>query len=147
MLDVITAVFVYVTFVFFAALGALQIVALHRGLEGLAWPIGVQHKALGYFLTGSLVAIALAGALLIGLRFEPLHPLAFIAVIFVAIAAAVVVAIVGATLRLRWKGRRRRLSPRGGKRVDLGPTQAFFYQPVGDGSVPGLCLLPDPTAP
>ena len=25
--------------------------------------------------------------------------------------------------------------------------QAFFYQPAGDGPAPGLCLLPDPTAP
>jgi hypothetical protein len=147
MLNVLTAVFVYVTFVFFAALGALQIVALHRGLEGLAWPIGIRHKSLGYLLAGLLLVMTLVGALLIGLRFEPLSPLAFLLMISVAIAAAVVVAIVGATLRLRWKGRRRRLSPRGGKRVDLGPTQAFFYQPMGNGSAPGLCLLPDPTAP
>jgi dienelactone hydrolase len=78
---------------------------------------------------------------------EPLASLPSVVVIFFGMSLALMLAIVGATMRLRRNLRRRAPVLRPGKQVDLGPMQAFFYQPVGDGPAPGLCLLPDPTAP
>lgn len=147
MIKVIVAVLAYTILAFFAALGGLEIVALRAGFEGLAWPVGPRHRRLGYFLAGLLIAMALIGGLLAGLFVEPLAPLPSVVVIFFGMDLALAVAIVGAAVRLRRNLRRPASVLRHGKQVDLGPMQAFFYQPVGDGPAPGLCLLPDPTAP
>jgi hypothetical protein len=147
MIKMIVAIFVYANLTFFAAFGGLEIAALRAGLEGLAWPFGVRHRWLGYLLAGLSMAMALIGSLLAGLLVEPLAPLLSIVVIFFAMGLALTVAIVGATIRLRWIRRHPAAILLQGKQVDLGPMQALFYQPAGDGPTPGLCLLPDPTAP
>lgn len=147
MVKVIITMLVYATLAFLAALGGLEIAALRAGLEGLAWPIGLRYRRLGYLLGGLLIATALIGGLLAGLLVEPLTPLFSVVVIFLAMGLALATAIVGAAVRLRWNLRRPASALGPGKQVDLGPMQAFFYQPAGDGPVPALCLLPDPTAP
>jgi hypothetical protein len=147
MIEVIVPILVHAALAFLAALGGLEIVAQRVGLEGLAWPVGLRHRRLGYLLAGLLIALSFVGGVLAGLLVEPLTPLISIVVIFFAMDLALATAIVGAAMRLRWNQRRRPPALRQGKPVDLGPMQAFFYQPAGDGPVPGLCLLPDPTAP
>jgi hypothetical protein len=147
MVKVIISMLVYVALAFLAALGGLEIATLRAGLEGLAWPVGLRHRRLGYLLAGLLIAVAFSGGLVAGLLVEPLAPLLSVVVIFFAMGLALVAAIVGAAMRLRWDRRRHPSPPRRGRQVDLGPMQAFFYQPAGDGPAPGLCLLPDPTAP
>jgi hypothetical protein len=147
MIKVIVAVLVYAILAFLAALGGLEVSALRAGLEGLAWPLGLRYKQLGYFLGGLLIAMAFVGGLLAGLLVEPLAPLPSALVIFFAMDLALAAAIVGAAMRLRRNLQRPTPALRQGKQVDLGPMQAFFYQPEGEGPVPGLCLLPDPTAP
>jgi hypothetical protein len=147
MIKMIIAIFVYAVLTFFAAFGGLEIAALRAGLEGLAWPIGVRYRWLGYILAGLSMAMALVGGLLAGLLMGPLAPLLSIVVIFFAMGLALAVAIVGAAIRLRWIRRHPTAILLQGKQVDLGPMQALFYQPASDGPAPGLCLLPDPTAP
>jgi hypothetical protein len=146
MVEVIIAVFVYAILVSLAALGGLEIAALRAGLAGLAWPVGLRYKGLGYLLGGLLIALAFVGGGLAGLLIEPLPPLPSVAVLSFSMALTLVATIVGASLRLRGL-RRSEAAPHQGKQVDLGPVQAFFYRPAGDGPAPGLCLLPDPTAP
>jgi dienelactone hydrolase len=147
MVKMIVSILVYVVLTFLAASGGLEVAALRAGLAGLAWPVGPRYRRLGYLLAGLLIAIAFFGGLLAGLLVEPLSPLLAVVVIFFAMALAVAAAVVGAAARLRWGRWRQPSVPRPGKQVDLGPMQAFFYQPIGDGPVPGICLLPDPTAP
>lgn len=146
MVKLIIAVFVYVVLTFLAALGGLEIAALRAGLAGLAWPIGPRYRRLGYVLGGLLIAMTFIGGLLAGLLIEPLYPLLSVPVIFLAMGLSLVVAITGAALRLRRNPQCPASTLPQGKQVDLGPMQAFFYQPAGDGPAPGLCLLPDPTA-
>jgi len=143
MVDAVVSALAYAALAFVAALGGLGIVAMHRGLDGLAWPIGVRHRRLGYLVAGLLMAVALAAGLLI----NPLAPPLSVIVILVAMDVAVWVVIVGAAIRLRRGRRRYPTSLRGGKLVEVGPLQARFYQPGGEGVVPGVCLLSDPTAP
>ncbi len=147
MVKVIVAMLVYAILAFLAALGGLEIAALRAGLAGLAWPLGLRYRQLGYLLAGLLIAMAFVGGLLAGLLVEPLAPLPSVVVIFFAMVLALAAAIVGAAVRLRQNLRRPASVLRQGRQVDLGPMQAFFYQPAGDGPAPGLCLLPDPTAP
>lgn len=132
---------------FVAALGAFQTAALHNDLDGLAWPVGLRHKRFGYLLAGLLLVIAfLGGVVLVVLNVELsslLRVLAFLA----GSGLALLVMIVGAALRLQWNGMRQLRPPRRGRPVELGPLRAAFYQPVGPGQYPALCLLPDPTAP
>ncbi|MBN1979439.1 MAG: hypothetical protein JW918_18740 [Anaerolineae bacterium] len=146
MIGVIASICVYATLAFVAALGGLELVALRRRLGGLAWPVGVRHRRLGYFVAGLLVAIALVVGGGAKLLVEPLAPLLSVVVSLVAMGLAVPVAILGATTRLRRHRRRNSMALRGGKLVELGPLQARFYQPGREGASPGLCLLPDPTA-
>jgi dienelactone hydrolase len=146
MVKITVAVLVYAILTFLAALGGLEIAALRAGLAGLAWPIGPRHKGLGYVLAGLLIVMAFGGGLLAGLLLGSLPALLSVTVIFLAMGLSLVVVIVGAALRLRWYPQRPASTLPQGKQVDLGPMQAFFYQPVGDGPAPGLCLLPDPTA-
>jgi hypothetical protein len=147
MVKIIVAVLVYALLAFLAALGGLEIAALRVGLEGLAWPIGPRHSGLGYLVACLLIVMALGGGLLAGLLVEPLAPLLSVGVIFFGMDLALATAIVGAAMRLRRRLQRPAAALGPGKQVDLGPLQAFFYQPAGDGPAPGLCLLPDPTAP
>ena len=147
MISVIVSILVYAALAFVAALGGLELVALRCRLSGLAWPVGVQYKHLGYFVAGLLMAIALVGGGGAKLLIEPLAPLASIVVILIAMGLAVPVVILGATMRLRRHRQRNSTALRGGKLVELGPLQARFYQPGREGASPGLCLLPDPTAP
>ena len=147
MISVIVSILVYAALAFVAALGGLELVALRRGLSGLAWPVGMEYRRLGRFLAVLLMAIALIGGGFAMLLIEPLAPLASALVIFLAMGLAVPVAILGATARLRRHRRRNSTALRGGKLVELGPLQARFYQPGREGASPGLCLLPDPTAP
>jgi hypothetical protein len=146
MISVTISILVYAALAFVAALGALEIAALCRGLDGLAWPIGVRHRRLGNFVAGLLMALSLAGGMLAKLLIEPLGPLLSVMVILVALGLALLVAILGATLRLRRRRQRNSTALRGGKLVELGPLQARFYQPGREGASPGVCLLPDPTA-
>jgi hypothetical protein len=147
MISVIVSIFVHAALAFLAAFGVLEIVALRRGLGGLTWPVGAHHRRLGYFLAGLLVALAFFGELFAGLLVEPLAPLLSVVVIFIAMGLALVVLLVGATMRLHWSRQRGPTSLHGGRLVEVGPLQARFYQPRGGVPSPGLCLLPDPTAP
>ena len=146
MLDVILSTLSYTALTFVAAVGILQICALRAGLDGLAWPIGLRYKYIGYFLATLLVGAFLGGMFLSPL-IEPPSPPLVLAAIVVAFALALLLAILGAALRLRWKRRRERFPPSMGKPVELGPLRAVLYQPEQEGPVPGICLLPDPTSP
>jgi hypothetical protein len=147
MLKVIVSIIVYMVLALLAASGGVQIAALRGGLAGLAWPVGPRYRRFGYVLAGLLIAIAFFGGLLAGFVVGPPSPLLAVVVIFFAMGLAVAVAVVGGAVRLRWNRRHQPSVPRQGRQVDLGPMQAFFYQPAGDGPAPGICLLPDPTAP
>lgn len=129
-----------------AGLGALQIAALHNGLEGLAWPVGLRHKRPGYILAGLLLTLALIGNMLL-IEGAVVSPPLFAAAFLVGGGLALVIQIVGAALRLsRNKRRKKPLLPKG-KPIGLGPVQATLYQPVNRWPFPAVCLLPDPTAP
>ncbi len=129
-----------------AALGALQIAALHNRLEGLAWPVGLRHKRSGYILAGLLLTLALMGNML-PIEGAVVSPRLFAAAFLAGGGLALVIQIVGAALRLLWNRRRKKpLLPKG-KSIGLGPMQATLYQPVNRWPFPAVCLLPDPTAP
>jgi hypothetical protein len=147
MIKVIVAMLVYTVLAFFALWGGLQIAALRAGWAGLAFPVGLRHKVLGYVLAGLFIVTTCVGGLFVGLLIEPPAPLLAVVAIYTAMHLVLVLVIAGAALRLRWRRWRHPAPVSQGKQVDLGPIQAFFYQPAGEGPVPGLCLLPDPTAP
>lgn len=133
---------------FAAALGALQIAALRNGLEGLAWPIGLRHKRLGYSLAGLLMTIAFVGGVLLALANAPLPVLLLVVVFLTGSGLALLMSIVGAAMRLEWTQQHQRTPLcQQGRRVELGPLRVTFYQPTGQGPFLGLCLLPDPSAP
>lgn len=144
--DVILSILSYAALTFVATVGILQICALRAGLDGLAWPIGLRLKYIGYFV-GTLLVGAFLGGVLLRPLIEPPSPLLVAASTVIAVALALLFAILGAALRLRWKRFRQRFPPSMGKPVELGPLRAVLYQPEGEGPVPGICLLPDPTAP
>jgi hypothetical protein len=129
------------------ASSALQIAALRNGLEGLAWPIGPQHKRAGYLLAGVLLVLALGGGLFLVRESVTLPSLFTPALFLVGSGLALAVHVVGAAVRLSWNRGRRRTTASRGRPIALGPVQAIFYQPAGRGPFPALCLLPDPTAP
>jgi hypothetical protein len=144
--DVILSISSYAALTFVAAVGILQICALRAGLDGLAWPIGLRYKYIGYFVGTLLVGAFLGGMFLMPL-IEPPSPLLVAASTIIVIMLALLLAILGAALRLGWKRRRQRFPPSMGKAVELGPLRAVLYQPDGEGPHPGICLLPDPTTP
>jgi hypothetical protein len=146
MLDTILSLSSYTALAFVTTVGVLQICALRGGLDGLAWPIGLRRRYVGYFLATLLVGVFFGGMFLRPL-IEPPSPPLVAACIAIAVVLAMVCAILGAGLRLRWKRRRERFPPSLGKPVELGPLRAILYQPEEKGPVPGICLLPDPTAP
>jgi hypothetical protein len=146
MFDVILSVSIYAALAFAAAVGVLQISALRGGLDGLAWPFGLRRRYLGYLFATLLMGVFIGGLFLRPLV-EPPSPLLMAAAIVLAFVLALSVAIVGAAVRLRWQRRRNRFPPSMGKPVELGPLQAILYQPEEEGPIPGICLLPDPTAP
>jgi hypothetical protein len=146
MLDTMMSVLVYAALAFVAAVGALELAALRGSLEGLAWPLGLQRRRLVYLFASLMMTLSLVGGMLAGFLVAPPSPPLSAAAILVAVGLAVVVVIVGAAVRLRWN-RRHRLPMQEGKPIEVGPLRATLYQPAGKGPVPGICLLPDPTAP
>ncbi len=131
---------------FIATSGVLQITALHNGLEGLAWPVGLRHKRLGYFLASLLLLLSLLGSIPLVRSDAVLSPLFAVAAFLAGSGPALAMHILGAALRLFW-GKRRTQPLLTGRLINLGPVQATFYQPAGRGPVPALCLLPDPVVP
>jgi hypothetical protein len=132
---------------FLAALGAIQVAALRNKFEGLAWPVGPRHKQPGYVLATLLMAFALLGGMLLVSPGAPLPPWLSVPILLAGIGLALLVTIAGAAIRLQWRQRHPRQPAHQGQPVELGPLQATFYQPEGQGPFPALCLLPDPTAP
>lgn len=130
-----------------AALGALQIAALHNGLEGLAWPVGLRHRRSGYLLAGLFLTLGLLGGVFLTKVETITGPRLSAAAFLAGCGSALVIQIVGAALRLSWNRRRTQPLPSKGKPITLGPIQATLYQPVDRWPSPALCLLPDPTAP
>ncbi len=134
---------------FAGAMGALQAAALRNGLDGLAWPFGLRHKLLGYFVAVLLMMSTFVGQVVLVFLDLEFSSAWWILVFFVAIGLALIVSITGATVRLRRLKRRQRHASHWGSPVELGPTRATIYQPTTPkpGPFPALCLLPDPTAP
>lgn len=132
---------------FLAALGALQIAALHNRLEGLAWPVGLQHRHLGYLLAGLLLTLGLLGGAFLIESETIIVPRLSAAAFLAGYGSALAIQILGAALRLSWSRRHSRPLPSKGKPITIGPMQATLYQPADRWPSPALCLLPDPTAP
>ncbi|MCP4536290.1 MAG: hypothetical protein GY832_04015 [Chloroflexi bacterium] len=135
--------------IFAGAMGALQAAALRNGLDGLAWPFGLRHKLLGYAIAVLLMMTTFVGQVVLVLYDLQLSPAWWILVFLVTSGLALLVSILGATVRLQWLGRRQRQSSHWGSPVELGPMRATIYQPTTakPGPFPAICLLPDPTAP
>lgn len=132
---------------FIAAVGVFQVIALRNGIEGLAWPIGLQHRRIGYAAASVLLGAALLGGLLLAWAAKPL-PASISAMAFSAGSGlALLVSVGGAAVRRWWSLDHHAAPLPQGQMVDLGPLQATLYRPAGQGPFPALCLLPDPTAP
>lgn len=132
---------------FLASVGALQITALRNDLEGLAWPVGTRHRVLGYALASVLLAVALLGGVMVASLRAPLAPLLQTVTLLAGIGTALVATIVGGEARLRHYRRHRPPLSERGSPITLGPAQATFCRPSGQGPFPGVCLLPDPVIP
>ena len=142
------AMLVQTALIFAGALGAFQAAALRNGLDGLAWPFGLRRKRWGYFVAALLLMITFAGQIILALVDVEVPSAWWILTFFVASGLALIVSILGATLRLQWNKRRQRHS-HWGSPVELGPVRATIYQPTTakPGPFPALCLLHDPSAP
>jgi hypothetical protein len=142
-------ILVHTTLASIAVWGALQATALRNGLGGIAWPIGPRHRLWGYFWAAILMMSAFVGEAVLVLLDVELPPLWWMLALFVGGGLALVLVIVGASLRLTWIKLRRRPPSCHSTPVELGSLRATFYQPDADEprAFPAICLLPDPTAP
>jgi hypothetical protein len=143
------ALLIQTALTFAGVFGTLQAAALRNELDGLAWPFGLHHKRLGYFVAVLLLMTNFVGQIVLVYVDVEVSSVLWTLGLFFAIGLAVAVSVVGAMLRLQWNKRRQRHSGHWGSPVELGPLRATIYQPTTSkpGSFPALCLLPDPTAP
>lgn len=131
-----------------AFIGAIQWIALRHEFAGLAWPVGLRHRRMGRLVAILLMAGSiLAGGALVASAIRPLPaPLSILALAGGG-ALALPVSISGAAIRHHLEISRRCTPHLQSQRVDLGPVQAAFYSPSGQGPFPTVCLIPDPASP